>query len=186
MNHPVWFAISAFVAAGIACSVFVGGPAYPGTPVPVSTEAARSLETAITQAMDSAAQTGTLELKITETEITSYLDDRLAAQADPAIANPQVILRDGKMQILGQAHSGVFVANVGVTAQFSVDNEGQPQIAITQVTYGPIAAPEAFTQALDGFLHETLMGAWGPAATGFRLQSITIADGTMTLTGRTK
>jgi hypothetical protein len=39
---------------------------------------------------------------------------------------------------------------------------------------------------LTAIIKEAYTGALGPVATGFRLETIVIANGTMTLTGRTK
>jgi hypothetical protein len=40
--------------------------------------------------------------------------------------------------------------------------------------------------AITASIQEAYTGAIGPAAIGFRLESITVTDGTMTIIGRTK
>jgi hypothetical protein len=40
--------------------------------------------------------------------------------------------------------------------------------------------------AISVFVAQALTGPLGPAATGFRLESVSIADGVMTVTGRVK
>ncbi len=125
-------------------------------------------------------------MELTESELTSFLSAKLAEQANPPITQPQVTLRDGALEVIGTSQTGILVANVGLTAQFTVDQNGQPQISITQATYGPFPAPPELTDALGALLRESLTGSFGPAALGFRLESITIADGKMTLMGRTK
>ena len=178
--------LSALASAGLACSIFLGGPAYPDPPVPVSTDAGTGLQSAFQDAMENAAQTGTLTVELTESELTSFLQSKLAEMVDPPITQPQVTLRDGALQVFGTVQTGIFVANVSLTAQFSVDQNGQPQINITQAEYGPFPAPSELTDALGALLRETLTGTFGPAAVGFRLENITIADGKLTLTGRIK
>lgn len=177
---------SLVLLSSLACSIFLGGPAYPDPPVPVSRAAASGLQTAFDTALQNAAQTGTLTIELTESELTSYLAARLAEQPNPPITEPQVTLRDGALRIFGKSQAGVFVANVGVTAEFIVDQNGMPQIDVTQASYGPLPAPTQVTDALGGLLREMLTGSFGPAALGFRLESIAIADGKMTLTGRIK
>jgi hypothetical protein len=44
--------------------------------------------------------------------------------------------------------------------------------------------PTALRDAIAAALNEALTGAIGPVALGFRLESIDIVDGTLTLTGR--
>lgn len=90
------------------------------------------------------------------------------------------------MKVFGKARTGIFVANVSFTTEVSIDPAGQPQIDITEASYGPVAAPSSLVEALGAFLRETLTGSVGPAALGFRLESISIGDGTMTLSGRIK
>jgi hypothetical protein len=186
MVRRALIALSALACASIACSIFLGGPAYPDPAVPASTEAASGLQSAFQDAMENAAQTGTLTVELTESELTSFLQSKLAQEADPPITQPQVTLREGALQIFGTAQTGIFVANVSLTAQFSVDQNGQPQIKITQAEYGPFPAPSELTEALGALVRETLTGSLGPAALGFRLENITIADGELTLTGRIK
>lgn len=186
MNRRALIAVAALVSSSLACSIFLGGSAYPDPPVPVSTEAAAGLQSAFQDAMQNAAQTGALTVVLTESELTSYLDARLAEQANPPITRPQVTLRDGAMQVFGTSQAGIFVANVNLTAQFSVDQDGLPQINVTQATYGPFPAPPALRDGLSSLLDETFTGSFGPAALGFRLDAISIADGKMTLTGRIK
>jgi hypothetical protein len=40
--------------------------------------------------------------------------------------------------------------------------------------------------AINAVVAEAFTGSFGPVATGFRLESIVIADGVMTMTGRIK
>jgi hypothetical protein len=54
------------------------------------------------------------------------------------------------------------------------------------VDFGPLPAPDSINGTISKMVDEAFSGAIGPAATGFRLESITIENGTMTLTGRVK
>ncbi len=170
----------------LACSIFMGGPAYPDTPIPVSTEAVQSLQDSIQQAVADGAQSGTVTLKITESQLTSYLAFKLAAQDKPLITEPQVLLRDGQMTVFGKAQSGILTANVSITMQVNVDANGQPTINITQQDFGPLPAPQGLNDAVSALMEEAFTGSLGPVATGFRLETISIADGVMTVTGRIK
>jgi uncharacterized protein YpmS len=179
-------ALISLATAALACSIFVGGPAYPDTPVPVSTDTEQTLQTHVEQAISDAAQTGTLTLQITESQMTSYLASKLDSQPNPLITEPQVLLRDGQMKIYGKAQSGIFTANVSITTKVTVDENGQPEIEITQTDFGPLPAPQGLNDAASAFVREAFTGSIGPIATGFRLESISIADGTMTVSGRIK
>ena len=80
----------------------------------------------------------------------------------------------------------MFTANVSITMQVGVDANGQPQITITQADFGPLPAPQGLNDAVSSLIQQAYTGSLGPAATGFRLESISIADGAMTVSGRVK
>ncbi len=172
--------------ATLACSIFVGGPAYPSAIIPASTEAVQNLHDQIQQSMTQAASTGTISLNITEEQMTSYLTFLLQSQANPLVMEPQVLLRNGQMQVLGKVQQGLLVANVSLTMNVGLDDQGQPKIQITQTDFGPLPAPQGINDAASALIAEAFTGSLGPVATGFRLQSITIADGVMTVSGRIK
>jgi uncharacterized protein YpmS len=174
------------VLAALACTMFVGGPDYPDERVPVSTEAVGNLKDQISAAETSAAQNGTLTLTLNEVQITSLLAAKLNEQSDPFLTEPQVYLRNGEIQIYGKAVQGNFQANVRIILTVTLDTNGKPIIHITSTDLGPLPAPESLNSAISQMIDEIFTGAIGPAAIGFRLETITIADGVMTLTGRVR
>ena len=177
--------VVAIAAATLACSIFVGGPEYPQPAGASATQELEAAQTQIAQAVLDAAQTGAFRLVITESQLTAYLASQLDDQSS-MITDPQVVLRDGAIHVYGKAQSGIFVATMDATAQVTLDDQGQPKIAITKVDFGPVPLPDALASSLSSVLQEALTGSLGPAATGFRLDGVQIADGTMTITGRTK
>ena len=188
------FFLLTLFAASLACTVFVGGPDYPDLPaIPVSTEAVEGLKESIKQAFEAGAESGVVVLTITEPQITSYLAFRMQTdpnlqQSDqqPLFAEPQVYLRDGLMQIYGKTHQGVFEANIGVIVSMGIDEGDQPKIEIISADFGPFPAPEGLKGAITAMIREAYTGSLGPVATGMRIQTISIADGVMTITGRIK
>ncbi len=186
MKKGILSAICALLAATLACSIFVGGPAYPTGTVPISTQDAQSLQEQIQQAIQDGATSGVISLHLTEAQLTAYLAEKVAQETKPVITEPRVLLRAGQMKIFGKARSGVFIANVSITLQASIDENGQAKIEVTQTDFGPLAAPQALNDAVSAFVREAFTGWLGPIATGFRLESISIEDGSMTVTGRVK
>lgn len=180
------------VLTTLACTVFVGGPDYSSLPpIPVSGEAAESIKEELRRAFEAGAQTGVITINLTESQITSYLAARMQTdpnlqQSDkkPLITDPQVYLRDGQMQIYGKTQQGLFAANIGVIVQVGVDPEGKPQIEITSADFGPFPAPEGLKNAITAMVQEAYTGSLGPVATGLRIETISIANGIMTITGR--
>lgn len=180
------------VLTSLACTVFVGGPDYSSLPpIPVSGEAAESIKEELRRAFEAGAQTGVITINLTEPQISSYLAARMQTdpslqQSDkkPLITDPQVYLRDGQMQIYGKTQQGMFAANIGIIVQVSVDAEGKPQIDITSADFGPFPAPEGLKNAITAMVEEAYTGSLGPVATGLRIETISIANGIMTITGR--
>jgi hypothetical protein len=182
------------ILTSLACTVFVGGPDYSSLPpIPVSAAAAQSIQDEVKRAFEAGAQTGVITINLTEPQVTSYLAARLQSdpslqQSDkkPFITDPQVYLRDGQMQIYGKTQQGLFTANIGIIVQMGVDANGQPQIQITSADFGPFPVPEGLKNAITAMIKEAYTGSFGPVATGLRIESIAIANGVMTITGRIK
>lgn len=180
------------LSTSLACTIFVGGPDYSDlTPIPVSTEAVQSLKDGIKKSFEDGLQTGVVTITITEPQITSYLALRMESdpnlqQSDqsPLITQPQVYLRDGQMKIYGKTQQGIFAANIGVILNVGVDELGKPKIEIASADFGPFPAPEGINTTITALIAEAFTGSFGPVATGLRIETITIADGTMTIAGR--
>jgi hypothetical protein len=186
-TFPLTFFFIVLVLTSMACKVFVGGPEYPTQTVPVSTEEVQSMETQIEQALAAGAETGIVTLQLTESQLTSYIALKLQEQTNPPFTEPQVLLRNGQMQLAGKINRGMFAANMLITMNVSVDPATNlPKIEIASADFGPIPAPEGLNAAISAAIDEAFTGSLGPVAIGFRLESISIADGVMTLTGRIK
>ena len=189
-SFPIF--LLSLVLTSLACVIFVGGPDYSNLPpIPVSAEAAESIKEEVRRAVEAAADTGVITVNLTEPQITSYLAARLQTdpslqQSDkkPLITDPQVYLRDGQMQIYGKTQQGIFTANIGVIMDMGVDANGQPQIDIASADFGPFPAPKGLKDAITAMVKEAYTGSLGPVATGLRIESISIANGVMIVTGR--
>ncbi len=170
--------------AAMACEINVGGPAMPQTPIAISTEAVESLTLDWEAAVEGALEDGRVTVEITETQITSYLAFKLEEQEDPLFSDPQVYLQDGQLQIYGTVQQGYLVGTMRVLLSVAIDDEGIPYFELTAVDFGPWDAPEGLLNGLSTLLDEAFTGAVGPVATGIRIESITISDGVMSITGR--
>jgi hypothetical protein len=185
MKIKIFFAITTLMLASLACSVFVGGPAYPEQTVPYSAEEALSMREQLEQALLTGAETGIVSLQITESQLTAFIAEKMAQQANPPFTDPQIFLRNGQMQMYGKITRGWFTANMLIVMNVSVDEiTGQPKIEIASADFGPLPAPEGINSAMTAIISETFTGTLGPVAVGFRLESIAITDSIMTMTGR--
>lgn len=184
-NRTLLF-LTAMVLVTLACTMFVGGPEYPEETIPISAEAVLNLRAQIEAAVLAGAESGVITLQITEEQITSYIALKMAEQQSPPLQEPQVFLRDGQMQLYGKVQRGNFIANVLVALTVTVDELGQPKIEIASADFGPFPAPDGLKQSLTALITEAYTGSLGPVATGFRLDTIYIANGIMTVTGQIK
>ena len=175
----------------LACTIVVGGPDTSTlTPIAASPADADALREQIRQAFEAGATTGTVSFTITESQITSVLaqrlqsDPNLQTEKKPMITDPQVYLRDGQMKIYGKTQQGLFTANIGIIVNVGVDEVGDPKIEITSADFGPFPVPDGIKEAMTAMISEAYTGSLGPVATGLRIESIVIADGIMTISGR--
>ena len=178
--------LSALLIAVLACTINIGGPAYPDQHIPVWTEASGELQSNMQTAVAAGAESGQVTLVVTEQQITSYLAAQLQTQAQPLFTNPQVTLRNSQIQIYGTATQGYFQATIQIVVTAGVNPQGQVLIDVSTANFGPMPAPAGLKDTITAAIQEAYTGAIGPAAIGFRLESITIANGTMTIVGRTK
>src|SRR5512147_151176 len=114
VNRLIFLAIASLLFASLACNF--GGFAPPAaptaapTPIPVSTQAVQSLELTAQAAAKQAQTSGKVTLTMDEAQLTSLVALELQKQSNPEISEPQVLLRDGQVQLLGNVHQA------GITA----------------------------------------------------------------------
>lgn len=190
-KHILPIFLLTLILTSLACTMFVGGPDYSTLPtIPVSTEASQSIQDEIKRAFEEGITTGTVTMNFTEPQLTSYIASRLQTdpslqqENEPLITEPQVYLRDGQMQIYGKTQRGMFTANIGIVVSVGVDENGQPKVEIVSADFGPLPAPEGLRDTIEAMVREAYMGSLGPVATGLRIESISIANGIMTISGR--
>ena len=190
-KHIFTIFVLTLILTSLACTIFVGGPDYSSLPtIPVSTEITQSIQDEVARAFEEGMTTGTVTMSFTEAQLTSYIASRLQNDPDmqqdnkPLIIDPQVYLRDGQMQIYGTTQQGMFKANIGIIVSVGVDENGQPEIDIVSADFGPLPAPEGLRDAISAMVREAYTGSLGPVATGLRIETISIADGIMTISGR--
>jgi len=186
-KYALPFFLTMLLLSSLACTIFVGGPDYPAQTVPVSENEVINMRTLIEQAFSLGAESGSVTLQFTESQLTSYVALKMQEQTNPLFTEPQILLRDGQMKMYGKKDSGMFTANILITMDVGIDEtSGLPKIEIAEADFGPIPAPDGINSTISAIIDEAFTGSLGPVATGFRLESITIADGVITMTGRIK
>ena len=182
----IFSGILSLVLVILACTFNIGGPSYPTPPILVSTEAVGELKSSLETAVAAGAQSGQITLTLTESQLTSYLSYKLLGQPHPLFYNPQVYLRAGQLKIYGTVKKGYFQATARIIFNAAIDNQGKLSIELYSADFGPLPIPNGFKEIVTATIQEAYSGALGPIATGFRLQSIMIEDGTMQIIGLIK
>ena len=80
----------------------------------------------------------------------------------------------------------ILEATAAVILTAGVDAQGELLLELTSADFGPLPVPNGLKEIITATIQEAYTGAIGPAATGFRLETITIADGEMTITGQAR
>ena len=167
--------------AALACNL--GKPQKAEPTVAVSTEAAGSLVETWSQALETARETGTLSVTMTEEQLTSFLAISIAEEEGLPFSNPQVLLRSGEMEIKGVYKTDFVDANVSIVLNVTVGSSGLPLIEVKSGSVGPLPVPADLLSSVADAINEALTGQIPEDAAGFSLDSITISDGSLSLTG---
>ena len=179
---PMVFVLCVLVTAGLACAVSVEGPTPPGSPIPVSTEAAGQLDELWKNAVAN-PQNGQVSITVNETQLTSFVAAQLAASKDTVISNPQVYLRDNKIQLYGTAKAGDITTTVSAAFSTTVSETGTLQLQVASANFGPVTLPTDLLARLSIMLDDALTGSLSDMAIGVKLDNVEIGDGTMTIAG---
>ncbi len=175
--------ISMLALAGLACDLSVGGPTPPGSPIPVSTEAAGELTTLWSDAATTVPQGGEVSITLTEAQLTSFVALRLQTQPDAPLTDVQVFLRDGKIQLFGNAQAGNVKTTALVVVAVTVTPEGTVLFKAEKADFGPLPVPTALLDTVSTTLNEAFTGNIGSTATGLKITNLLIADGQMAIRG---
>lgn len=172
--------ILALLVAGLACNLPVRGMADP-TPIPVSESAVQELATEVASAAATAVSGGPIVLEFTEQQLTSAAALELQSTGETAVRDVQVYLRDGIIQISGTANQSGFDLPLSVALRVSVDAQGMPQTEVMEAKIGPLSLPQSVIDQFTANFNQLLASRLAQEAGTMAIESITIADGKMTI-----
>jgi hypothetical protein len=75
---------------------------------------------------------------------------------------------------------------VKIVFRAEVNEQGQLKIELLSADFGPLPVPNGLLELATKTIQEAYTGAIGPLVTGFRIQNVTISEGSMTIVGQTK
>ena len=184
-TYRFWLIIFVLVAVSLACNL--GSYRSKSLPtIPVSTEAAQSLEETAQAALEEAAKSGEVDLVIDEAQVTSLLAFELQKSDQQFISDPQVYLRDGQMQVLGNVKSGSIAAEGRVVIEPRVDSAGRANFEVVSAKVGPIPLPGDIVSEVEASLNQIFNQQLEAMAPNIFIDSLVIADGLMTIKGHAR
>jgi uncharacterized protein YpmS len=175
--------LAALLLASLACNFPTNRPQAPSTPVPVTTEAVQSLQENLKAAATEMKTGGPVTLTITEEQATSLLALETQSQEAPPVQDPQVLLRDGQIQVFGNVQQGNITAPLQLALTVHINGQGQPVFTAVSGSIGPLPLPEAMLKEISAQLDDALASRIRAQAGNITLDSITVANGVMTIVG---
>jgi len=179
----IW--IVALLFAGLACN-FITQRFAATTPTPTlpnPTEAVEQLATDAAGSLQDFTQNGHFELTVTEGQLTSVIVSELSKQPDPLITNPQVGLQDGQIKVTGQVKQSGFSLPAEIIVQPKIGANGEPYVELISLSVGPFDVSQSMRDQVTSIINNMLIEQLTGSDSSVQLDSITIADGVMTVSG---
>jgi hypothetical protein len=170
------------VAQFCCCCGNIGGPEPPYAIAP-SDDAIQDFKKRWTTVTDGSLD-GSFTITVTEEELTSLAVQYLARQTDPPpISNPQVHLRDGRIEVYATVTVNDSLPVPGMVAFSATAVDGGIDVAVEEVAFGPLPLPDSAlgsaTDVLNDLVRESALTEMGEVT----ITDVRIGEGEMTLTG---
>lgn len=144
-------------------------------------------EEAWQKAIVEAVATSHFSVTITEGQITDFINRKNAENQSAAVSDIQVFLRDGQIQVIGQTENNSGNATtLQLVATVLVAEDGKLQIKITSAQLGNLPIPTQLLDSLTKSINDALNGQSTTGTERLQIESIVIAEGYMTITGKIK
>lgn len=179
--------IVTLVTAGLACNLPLRGTPEPtATPIPVTGSSVEELTTQVASAAATAAAGGPIVLEFTEEQLTSAAMLELQSQGDTGVRDVQVHLRDGVIRITGTANQSGFDLPLSIALSVTADAQGLPHTEVMEAKIGPLSLPQTMMDQFTTNFDQLLSARFAQEAGNVVIESITIADGKMTIVASTR
>jgi hypothetical protein len=177
------FLLTVIVLNSLACRLGADRTQKPVETIPVSTEAVAALEQKLQDSVEQAEQGNPVEITISEAEITSLIALRFSEQTEMTVTNVQVYLRDDKVQMYGNVLVGEVEVPVVVFFEPQVNSSGQLHLILLSFAMGPFEVPDTLKETIQRQVDQLMTDMIRQSGGSFFIESVTIADGNLTLRG---
>lgn len=171
------------ILTSLACRLGADRAQKPVETIPVSTQAVATLEQKLQDSVEQAEQGNPVEISISEAEITSVIALRFSEQAEMTVTDLQVYLREDKVQMYGNVLVGEVGVPVVVFFEPQVNSSGQFHLTLLSFEMGPFEVPETLKETIQAQVDQLVTDMIRQSGGSFFIESVTIADGNLTLRG---
>jgi hypothetical protein len=172
----------AVAAQACCCCTMLGGPQPPYTVSP-SDDTIERLEERLDSVETDA--NGNFSFTVTEEEMTALARQSLDKMQDPPpISEPQVLFRNGRVELYMIIHLNDTFDLPGMMA-FTIDvHDGDMDVTIEEVIVGPLPMPESVTQAMTEVLNDSLKEGLSDEGGEAMITDVQIGDREMVIYGQ--
>jgi len=146
-----------------------------------STEDSEPPATEISSTIEAPQSGEPVIIEITEEELTSTATTELQASGENRIQNIQIRLRDGTMNISGDVNQGGLNLPLDLRIKFTIDAQGKPHSQVVSASVGIFPLPENYLTDITAQLDQMMIEELESYGNNLIVDSITIADGRMTV-----
>ncbi len=188
MKKTYWFLVLSLVLIflSLACNLGAGRLRSAATPTSLPPKNVESLEESLRKAVDEAQTGAEVKLEITEQQMTSFVANEIQRQDETPIDNPRVLLRDGQIKFLATVERQNIALPAEVLMTVQPDGNGRPRFRVDAAKIGPLPVPGNVKSDLESSLDGAFADEIESLTPNTYIESIIIADGVMTITGRVR
>ena len=178
--------VSTLIGSSLACNLPQRGIRSVATEIPVSTASVQELENTLEQAAKTFEETGKIEVKISETQITSYVATQIQTESESPFSNPQIKLRDGQIQVEGDVEQSGFNFRLKANIAVKTDQQGGISHEIVSASLGSLPLPKNILDQVSVQIEQALENYLADQIGQIFIEEITIENGEMILRGRSR
>ena len=178
----VVLSVLSIILASLACNLPIRKTAV----VPVTTQSAGEFSANLQEAAEEAAKTGIVDFTFSESQITSFLALQLQSEPDPFLQNPQIFLRDGKIEIHGDVKQSGLLLPFKASISVEANGSGGMDYHLDSGSISSIPLPKSILEQIDTQARQMIDTIVTEQLSNVYIENVSIADGSMTVTGQSR
>ena len=121
---------------------------------------------------------------ITESQMNEYAASAIDNNPDAFIQDLEITLPEGLAEIIGQFVQGPLKTEIRLIARPYADAEGNLKIEVVEADLGPIPMGSEMLDTISVYIEDILTSSLEPASMNYRIDSVLITGGVLTLSGQ--